>query len=134
VSTDGGLTYTEVTPAGLQEGRAWKVAAELDIGELFGSPDRYQAGGYIKKLENGFLSNGNFTEQGTEKSGVNAKVQMTPEDKFLARYDREQVDTLPQAPHGSRIRERSSMRTRRSGGNLPLNISRSSPGTRQGRC
>jgi len=54
VSTDGGLTYTEVTPAGLQEGKAWKVAAELDIGELFGAPDRYQAGGYIKKLENVF--------------------------------------------------------------------------------
>jgi uncharacterized repeat protein (TIGR01451 family) len=94
VSTDGGLTYTEVTPAGLQEGKAWKASAELDIGELFGTPDQYQAGGYIKKLESGFLSNGNFAEKGTEKTGVNTKLQITPEDKLLARFDREQVDTI----------------------------------------
>jgi len=94
VSTDGGLTYTEVTPAVLQEGKAWKASAELDIGELFGTPDQYQVGGYIKKLENGFLSSGNFAEKGTEKSGVNTKIQITPEDKLLARYDREQVDTM----------------------------------------
>jgi uncharacterized repeat protein (TIGR01451 family) len=95
ISTDGGLTYTEVTPHGFQEGKAWKASAEVDVGELLGgAPDRYQVGGYVKKLQDGFLSNGNFNEKGTEKSGVDTKVQFTQNDKILARYDRQEVDTL----------------------------------------
>ncbi len=91
-SDDGGLTYTEETPAGTEEGVAWKVAAEIDIGEWFGTPDRFQAGGYYKKLESGFLSSGNFIERGTEKSGVNLKLHVTEPDTILARYDREEFE------------------------------------------
>ncbi|MCK5503864.1 MAG: hypothetical protein KAJ10_01810 [Thermodesulfovibrionia bacterium] len=92
-SDNGGLTYSEETPAGILEGSAWKTSAELDIGEWFGSPDRIQAGGYYKKLDSGFLSSGNFIERGTEKFGVNLKLQITEPDKLLARYDREEFET-----------------------------------------
>ncbi len=91
-SDDGGLTYDEETPEGISEGKAWKLAAEMDVGEWFGKPDRYQAGGYIKKLDSGFLSNGNFLEKGTEKSGLNMKLQLTEKDKVLARYDIEKIE------------------------------------------
>jgi uncharacterized repeat protein (TIGR01451 family) len=92
VSADGGLTYTETTPTGMQDGKAWKAAAELDIGELFGAPDLVQAGGYVKKIENGFFANGTSSERGTRKSGANVKLQVTPEDKILARYDRDETE------------------------------------------
>jgi len=91
-SNDGGLTYGETTPTGIQEGTAWKAAAELDIGEMFDAPDRVQVGGYFKKLESGFLTNGNSTERGTQKSGANMKLQLTQNDKVLARHDREESE------------------------------------------
>jgi uncharacterized repeat protein (TIGR01451 family) len=87
VSADGGLTFNESAPNGTEEGRAWKIAVEVDVGEWFGTPDRYQIGGYFKQLEEGFISNGNFLEEGTEKSGVNMSLQITDHDKFKARFD-----------------------------------------------
>ncbi|MGA1865527.1 MAG: hypothetical protein ACMUHX_10735, partial [bacterium] len=50
-SEDGGLTYMEKTPGFLEEGKAWKIGADMDIGEWFGAPDRIQLGGYLKRLE-----------------------------------------------------------------------------------
>ncbi|NNG45733.1 MAG: OmpA family protein, partial [Deltaproteobacteria bacterium] len=63
LSEDGGLTYTEGTPDSFLKGSAWKLAAELDPGEWFGAPDRIRIGGYIKRLDPGFLSSGNFLEK-----------------------------------------------------------------------
>ncbi len=97
VSSDGGLTFKETTPTGIQEGKAWKAAVELDIGELFGTPDRVQVGGYLKKLEDGFLTNGNFAEKGTQKSGANMMLQLTQQDKLLGRHDREELEATGEA-------------------------------------
>jgi outer membrane protein OmpA-like peptidoglycan-associated protein len=87
VSNDGGLTYGASSVNGTREGNAWKVAAELDIGEWFGYADRYQIGGYFKRLEPGFFSSENFLEEGTEKSGLHLSLKLTDKDKFKARYD-----------------------------------------------
>jgi outer membrane protein OmpA-like peptidoglycan-associated protein len=92
VSEDGGLTYTDGTPGSFQEGRAWKVAAEWDVGEWFGAPDKIQVGGYLKRLEPGFLSSGNSPEKGTEKFGGNVKWNPTARDRIQGRYDREEFD------------------------------------------
>ena len=67
LSEDGGLSYQEVTPNGLKEGRAWKLAGELDAGEWIGAPSRVRLGGYLKRLESGFLSSGTFLDQGSQK-------------------------------------------------------------------
>jgi uncharacterized repeat protein (TIGR01451 family) len=91
-SNDGGLTYGETTPTGILEGKAWKAAAETDVGEIFDAPDRVQVGGYVKKLESGFLTNGNNLERGSLKSGANMKLQLTQNDKVLARHDRDESE------------------------------------------
>jgi hypothetical protein len=96
-STDGGLTYNGATLAGTSEGTAWKAAAEIDAGEWFGSPDRYQLGAYMKKLESGFFSNGNLLEQGTEKIGVNTSLQLTLRNRLRAQYDREETEATATA-------------------------------------
>ncbi len=92
VSDDGGLTYVAGTPVGFEKGSAWKLAADLDVGEWFNAPDRLQVGGYVKRLESGFRSSGNFFEEGTQKFGGKMKLQFTGKDKLLARFDREEFD------------------------------------------
>ena len=91
ISEDGGLTYTESTPNGAQEGSAWKVAAELDAGEWFNNPGRIQLGAYIKELDSGFISGGNFLEKGTRKFGLNSNLKITKHDTLLARYDNDKL-------------------------------------------
>jgi uncharacterized repeat protein (TIGR01451 family) len=90
VSEDGGLSYTEVAANGVEEGSAWKATAELDVGEWFGQPDRFQVDLYYKELEPGFFSSGNFLEQGTDKMGVHANLNVTDRDKIQLRHDREE--------------------------------------------
>ena len=92
VSLDGGLTYTESAPDGDREGDAWKVAAEIDIGEWFDSPGRYQIGGYYKRLERGFFTSNTFLEEGTQKSGINLSLAVTEKDTVRARFDRVETD------------------------------------------
>jgi uncharacterized repeat protein (TIGR01451 family) len=89
VSDDGGLSYTAVTTTGLEEGSAWKAAAELDVGSWFGAPDRHQVDLYYKELEDGFFSSGNFLEQGTEKAGIHGSFGITARDSLQIRHDRE---------------------------------------------
>ena len=89
ISDDGGVTYTPIPVSAAQTGSAWKAAIDLDIGEWFGSPDRYRLRSYVKEIDPGFSSNGNTFEQGTKKTGVNADVKIAEHDSFHLRYARE---------------------------------------------
>jgi hypothetical protein len=97
VSENGGLTYVPVAPSGLREGSAWKTAAEVDVGEWLGRPDRLRVGGYLKSIDPGFVSSGTASEQGTDKGGVHLNLQVTGSDKLLARFDREEFEALSAA-------------------------------------
>lgn len=90
VSEDGGLSYSEITPSGSLEGQAWKISAELDLGEWLGNPGRYSIGSYMKELEEGFLSGGNFLERGSTKYGFNTRLKVTDADTLSGRYDHEE--------------------------------------------
>jgi hypothetical protein len=87
VSRDGGITYSEFAANGIREGGAWKLGVELDVGEWFGNPDRYHLGGFHKRLESGFRSNGNYLEAGTDKSGVNLSLRLTDADTLRGKYE-----------------------------------------------
>jgi len=86
-SDDGGLAYQQIAAQDDQRGRAWKTTVETDVGEWMDKPDRLFLGGYLKKLEPGFMSNGTATEEGSEKLGFNAKLRMTEADTLLYRFD-----------------------------------------------
>jgi hypothetical protein len=86
-SNDGGLTYVATNPTGTLAGSAMKISAELDVGNWFEKPGQTMLGGYYKKLESGFLSSGNSSERGTEKSGLNLSVKLTDGDQLKAHYD-----------------------------------------------
>jgi uncharacterized repeat protein (TIGR01451 family) len=98
VSRDGGLSYEAVATTGLEEGSAWKAAAELDVGGWFGRPDRHQVNLFYKELEDGFFSSGNFLEQGTEKAGVHGNFTLTGRDSLQIRHDREEKIGAAAAP------------------------------------
>ncbi len=95
VSGDGGATFQEITPNGLQHGQAWKVGADLDVGEWFGHPDQLSLKGYLKRVDPQFFSNGNLQERGTRKDGVSASVGVTTHDRLGFQYDREAQFSAP---------------------------------------
>ncbi|UCG77273.1 MAG: hypothetical protein JSV21_06665, partial [Nitrospirota bacterium] len=103
-SNDGGLTYTETTPSGAIEGNAWKIAIEADAGEWIDRPGILSVGGYFKKLDQGFISSGNFMEMGTEKKGVNFRLKITDRDTVIGRYDSDEFENAAPGAIGSSYR------------------------------
>lgn len=94
-SLDGGVSFQEQTPNGLKEGKAWKAAADLDVGEWFGAPDRAMLKAYVKRVEHDFFSNGSTQDRGTQKAGVSANVGLTKHDKLGAHFDRDEQFRSP---------------------------------------
>jgi uncharacterized repeat protein (TIGR01451 family) len=88
-SSDGGLAFTPIANSE-QTGQATKVAAEIDIGEFAGKPNRLTAGAYIKELDPGFQASGNSSDQGKQKSGANVMVRVSEKNTLKLRHDQEQ--------------------------------------------
>ena len=91
VSDDGGVSYVPAPGAPDREGAAWKLAADVDIGEWFAKPDRFRVGAYFKDIDPSFVSNGNSFEQGTRKVGFHADLRLTEHDSVGLRHDREDL-------------------------------------------
>jgi uncharacterized repeat protein (TIGR01451 family) len=100
ISEDGGLTYTEIPAASSFEGNAWRAAAQFEVGHLFGSPDSLKVGGYVKRLEPGFQSNANFTDEGIQKTGVDFTLNATSSDTISGRYDQQEKLETASLPPG----------------------------------
>jgi hypothetical protein len=92
VSDDGGVSYRAVPGVGTEEGSAFKVAVDLDIGEWFGAPERFRLRAYFKELDPGFSSSGNLLEQGTRKTGVHADWNVSDTDAIHLRHFQEELD------------------------------------------
>jgi uncharacterized repeat protein (TIGR01451 family) len=89
VSDDGGLTYQTVTAIAGSEGDAYKIAAEIDVGDWFGHEDRLLVNTYFKHLDNGFSANSVTSEQGSEKSGFGASWTISDSNSLLGRYEKQ---------------------------------------------
>jgi len=70
-----------------RSGNAWKISGEMDVGAWLENPDRYHAAFYLKQLDEGFVANGTFLEQGHQKAGVSLNVKLTNQDQLHARLD-----------------------------------------------
>ena len=89
ISEDGGLTYQAVTQSAGNSGDAFKVAAEIDAGAWFGWDDRLLINTYFKRLDTGFSANSVTSEQGSEKSGIGARLKISDDSSLLARYEKQ---------------------------------------------
>jgi len=92
-SNDGGLLFVPVTTGPLQQGSAYKVAAEFDAGQWFGRPDRLLGNAYFRELTDGFAANGNFSQGGERQLGAALTYKFNDRNTFLLRIDDMQMGT-----------------------------------------
>jgi hypothetical protein len=93
ISEDGGLSYQAVAQTAGSSGNAYKIAAEIDVGEWVGAAERLLVNTYYKRLDNGFSANSVTSERGSESSGIGASLKISDENTVLGRYER-RVQTL----------------------------------------
>ncbi len=92
LSVDGGLQFRETTPSGNQDGDAYKLAAEVDIGEWFERPDNYLAGAYYKRQNPGFFTAGNLLQSGSENIGMNLSFKLSEADLLRGKLEQTSID------------------------------------------
>ncbi len=97
-SNDGGLQFSPIA-SNEQAGQATKIAAEIDIGEFSGKPNRLMAGAYVKELDPGFQANGNSSDQGKQKRGADLMVRITDKNTLKLKHDQAQSTAV--TPAGS---------------------------------
>jgi len=86
-SDDGGLQFSPVTAGASQSGSAYKLAAEFDAGAWFDSPGRLLGSVYYKHLDDGFVSNGNFTLGDNRQYGAVLDYKFNDRNTILMRFD-----------------------------------------------
>ncbi len=81
ISTDGGLSYTELSVGNTAMGKAYGITGDA---RLF---DRVGLQAYYKWIENGFASVASTSQQGKELVGFAMTMDMTPETRLTMRQD-----------------------------------------------
>ena len=95
-STDGGLGFTESDSSGAQNGMAWKTAAEVDLGQLFDKPGLLSVSGYVRRVESGFLADGERDGVALDRQGFRGTLNAGQFGRFTSRFDRETRPELNQ--------------------------------------
>ncbi|MDX1403714.1 MAG: OmpA family protein [Woeseiaceae bacterium] len=91
-SEDGGLQFAPVTSGPVQEGSAYKIAAEFDAGEWFGRPNQLLGNAYYRRLTDDFFSNGALSAGGQRQAGAALTYKHDNRNTFLMRIDDMQAD------------------------------------------
>ncbi|MCG3173396.1 MAG: hypothetical protein GMKNLPBB_01593 [Myxococcota bacterium] len=96
-SADGGLTYAPMignedinllSAAGLDNGNAFKLTGEGEVGEYIGrSGDYLKYRGYFQKVDPGFFAGAMRIEQGFLKFGGEGQYSITDADSIALRHD-----------------------------------------------
>ena len=81
ISTDGGLSFTELPTADLDKGKAYGLKGEA---RLF---DRLGLSGYYKQIQKGFSSASTISQQGKELMGAGATLDITPKTRLKVSHD-----------------------------------------------
>ena len=93
-SSDGGLQFSPVTAGTAQDGSAYKLAVEFDAGALFGgSEDRVLGSAYYKHLDDGFVSNGNFSLGDNSQYGAVLNYNINDVNSIVFRLDDQSLGT-----------------------------------------
>ncbi len=81
ISTDGGLSFTELPTADTDEGRAYGIKGEANFFGKLGLRS------YYKRIEKGFSSTATVSQQGKELAGLAATYDLTLQTRLKASYD-----------------------------------------------
>jgi len=90
VSEDGGLSFADTDSATARRGGAWKVTADLDVGEWFHKPGRVKVGGFIRRSEPGFTGTNDASGMGLVRHGAQLALEAGRWGWWGARFNREQ--------------------------------------------
>jgi len=96
-SEDGGLEFAAADSATATAGQAWKAAAEVDLGEWLQRPGVATLSAYARRVDAGFLSDGERGGVALERQGGRALLGLGRYGKLAARYDHESRPQLTQA-------------------------------------
>ncbi len=97
-SADGGLSYSQFDTVSTRAGDAWKVATEVDAGEWFGSPGRVTVGGFLKHVDEGFVSDSETGSVGSRHIGASAQVNSGKWGVWSGRFNRDERLASAAAP------------------------------------
>jgi len=81
VSTDGGISFTEMATADSDKGKAYGLKAEAYLLGKLG------LSGYYKQIERGFSSAATTAQQGKELMGLQAALDITPKTRLSVTHD-----------------------------------------------
>jgi hypothetical protein len=81
ISTDGGLSFTELATEDLTEGKAYGIKGEAYLLE------RLRLSSYYKQIEKGFSSTSTISQQGKELMGAGAILDITPKTRLRLSHD-----------------------------------------------
>jgi hypothetical protein len=96
-STNGGLQFEEANDADSDAGMAWKTAADVDLGQMFNRPGMATVSAYARRVDSGFLSDGERSGVAANRAGGRAALDMGRIGKLTAKYDHDQKPELDQA-------------------------------------
>lgn len=82
ISTDGGLSFTELPTAGSSKGRAYGVK-----GQAYLLKDKLGLAGYYKWIDNDFSTSATSSQQGKELIGFNVTLDISPKTRLTASHD-----------------------------------------------
>jgi hypothetical protein len=91
-SEDGGLTFAEAPADSRDEGTAWKVAAELEVGDWIERARGLRVTAYHRDVEGGFSSGLGSFERGTRRTGAAAALEIDPRQMVRVRHHRDEMD------------------------------------------
>ncbi|HYR69583.1 MAG TPA: hypothetical protein VER77_06840, partial [Candidatus Dormibacteraeota bacterium] len=89
VSEDGGLSFAGADSAIARRGDAWKVTADLDVGEWLHKPGRLKLGGFVRRSEPGFVGTNDPGGQGFARHGAQAALEAGRWGWWGIRFNRE---------------------------------------------
>jgi hypothetical protein len=95
-STNGGLGFEEAADAAASSGQAWKAVADFDLGEMFARPGLASVTAYARRVESGFVSDGERGGIAAERSGIRAMADAGRYGKLTAKFDRDERPEMDQ--------------------------------------
>ncbi len=88
-SADGGFSFAAFDTGSAAQGNAWKVATEVDAGDWLGAPGRVTVGGFVKRVDDGFVSDSENDPLGSRQIGARAQVNSGKWGIWSTRYDQD---------------------------------------------
>ncbi|MBU0534376.1 MAG: DUF11 domain-containing protein, partial [Candidatus Omnitrophica bacterium] len=85
ISTDGGLSFTELTNLDSDKGKAYGIKSEAYLFDKLGLTN------YYKKIEGGFSSTSTISQQGKELFGAGLTWDINPKTKLALSHDEQKL-------------------------------------------